>query len=504
MGRCGRTLEAVDATKVEDLTRSEERLQAVIESSPLGIMEVDLDTRIVRWNTAAERIFGWTREEMLGRADMPMVQASRKDEGARLRATLRAGEAFSGYETIRQRKDGSLIDVSIAAAPVRDSSGEVTGFMVVYSDITERKLQETRLAEAQQLAHIGSWEWEVVSNRITWSDELYRLWGLEPGSKEMFYEEFLASVHPEDREMVKETVDRAYEERTPFAFEHRVPLPDGTVRWVSSRGVVDTDDSGRPIRTRGTAQDITERKLYEAELHRLNDELHARLDDLAASRARIVAAGDVERRRLERNLHDGAQQRIVTLSVSLRLALDKLDDDPGTARELLGAASEEVALVLEELRELARGLHPALLTEHGLGPAVDSLAQRVPVQVEIVETPAGRLPETIEAAAYYLIAEALTNVAKHAQAMAARVSVLQRDSTVVVEVSDDGVGGADADAGSGLCGLMDRVEALGGRLELVSPAGVGTTLRAEIPVSRSLDEGNVYGGPAVGEPSARG
>jgi PAS domain S-box-containing protein len=498
-----RTLEAVDATKVEDPTRSEERLQAVIESSPLGIMEVDLETRIVRWNSAAERIFGWTREEMLGRNDMPMVQESRKDEGARLRATLRTGEAFSGYETIRQRKDGSLIDVSIAAAPVLDSSGEVTGYMVVYSDITERKLQETRVAEAQELAHIGSWEWEVVSNRVTWSDELYRLWGLEPGSKEMHYEAFLASVHPDDREMVRETVDRAYEERRPFAFEHRVMLPDGRVRWMSSRGVVDTDDSGRPIRTRGSAHDITERKLHEAELHRLNDELQARLDDLAASRARIVAAGDVERRRLERNLHDGAQQRLVTLSVSLRLALGKLDEDPGTARELLGSASDEVALALEELRELARGLHPALLTEHGLGVAVDSLVSRVPVAVEIVDMPEGRLPEPIEAAAYYLISEALTNVAKHAQASTVRVSVAQGDGEVVVEVADDGVGGADAGAGSGICGLTDRVEALGGRLELASPAGAGTTLRAEIPVSPPR-EGNGHGGPAPGGPSASG
>ncbi len=242
----------MDAAELGDLTQSEERLQAVIESAPLGIMEVDLDTHIVRWNSAAEEIFGWTREEMLGRTDMPMVQETREDEGALLRAKLRSGEAFSGYETIRQRKDGSLIDVSIAAAPVRDASGEVVGYMVVYSDVTERKLQETRLAEAQQLAHIGSWEWEVVSNRITWSDELYRLWGLEPGSREMFYEDFLASIHPDDREMVREMVDRAYEERTPFAFEHRVPLPHGTVRWISSRGVVETDDSNQPIRTRGS------------------------------------------------------------------------------------------------------------------------------------------------------------------------------------------------------------------------------------------------------------
>jgi PAS domain S-box-containing protein len=353
--------------------------------------------------------------------------------------------------------------------------------MVVYSDISERKLQEADLAETQELGHIGSWNWDVTSNRVRWSDELCRILGLEPGTEEVSYERYLDSVHPDDREMVVESIERADADHAPFAFEHRVSLPDGRVRWILSRGRAVTDESGRLIRMLGTAQDITERKLQEAELHRLNAELHARLEDLAASRARIVTAGDVERRRLERNLHDGAQQRLVTLSLSLRLALDRLDDDPDAARELLAGASDELTLALEELQELARGLHPAVLTERGLGAAVESLADRVLVPVEIVETPSGRLAEPIEAAAYYLIAEALTNVAKHAQARTARVCVAQMDDGVVVEVSDDGIGGADAAMGSGLRGLADRVETLGGRLELTSIVDDGTTLRAVFP-----------------------
>jgi PAS domain S-box-containing protein len=467
---------------LEDLTRSEERLQAVIESSPLAIMEVDHETRVVRWNSAAERTFGWTRAEMLGRSDMPMVQESKKDEGAQLRATLREGQAFSDYQTVRQRKDGTLIDVSIAAAPVRDLTGQVVSFMVVYSDITERKRQEARLAEAQQLAHIGSWEWDVASDRVTWSDELYRLWGLEPGSVKLTQDTYLTFMHPDDRERVAARVRQAHVDGTPFAFEHRVPQPDGQVRWILSRGRIVTDDSGAPIRALGTAQDITERKQHEAQLHRLNVELQARLEDLSASRARIVAAGDVERRRLERNLHDGAQQRLVTLSVALRLALERLEENPGAARELLEGATDEVAVALDELRELARGLHPAVLTEHGLAAAVESLASRIPVPVEIVEIPSERLAGPIEAAAYYLIAEALTNVARYAQAETALVRVARAGDDIVVEVSDDGVGGADAANGSGIRGLADRVEALAGTLELASPAGAGTTLRAEIPV----------------------
>ena len=165
--------------------------------------------------------------------------------------------------------------------------------------------------------------------------------------------------------------------------------------------------------------DITERKAQAAEVHRLNEELHARLDELAASRARIVTAGDVARRRLERNLHDGAQQRLVALSLSLRLALAKLDSDPRGSTRCPSDSSEELSLALDELRELARGLHPAILSEQGLRAAVETLARRVPIPVDASDITAERLPEPIEAAAYYLIAEALTNVTKYAEASTA-------------------------------------------------------------------------------------
>ena len=342
--------------------RQEERLQALIDSSPLALVEFGLDTCIRLWNPAAERIFGWTPEEMIGRAGLPMAPPSKRAESEELFARVSAGESLNDYETVRQRKDGTLVEVSIAAAPVRDGSGRVVGNMVAYTDITERKAQE-------------------------------------------------------------------------------------------------------------------------AEVHRLNAELHVRLEELAASRARIVTAGDVERRRLERNLHDGAQQRLVTLSLSLRRAVRKIDSDPAAARTDLANASEDLALALEELRELARGLHPAVLSDRGLRAAVEMLADRVPVRVEIADMPDERLPEPIEAGAYYLIAEALTNVTKYAQASTVRVRVTASEASVVVAVSDDGVGGADPAGGTGLRGLADRVEALGGSLEVVSPEGGGTTLRAEIPLA---------------------
>ena len=203
--------------------------------------------------------------------------------------------------------------------------------------------------------------------------------------------------------------------------------------------------------------------------------------EITASRARIVQASDAERRRIERNLHDGAQQRLVTLSLSLRLAERQLRDDP-LAAGLLEQASEELSDILQELRELARGIHPAVLTVHGLDAALEALAARAPLPVALVATPGERLPAPVEATAYYIVAESLTNVAKYAHATAATVSVTRSNGRLVARVEDDGVGGADIASGSGLRGLADRAEALRGTLRLESIDGHGTVVTAALPI----------------------
>ena len=203
---------------------------------------------------------------------------------------------------------------------------------------------------------------------------------------------------------------------------------------------------------------------------------------LAESRARIVAAADQTRRRVERDLHDGAQQRLVSLTLHLREARAAA---PAGAPELaarLDDAVTEVTGVLEELREIARGLHPAALSEGGLGSALGALARRSAVPVDLDVQVTGRLPETAEVAAYYAVAEAVTNTAKHARASAVKVEVAARDRVVHLRVSDDGRGGADFGRGSGLVGLKDRVEALGGRILLDSPPGSGTVLDVVLPL----------------------
>jgi len=327
------------------LLASEERLRAAIEASPVAILEVGLDDCVAMWNPAAEEMFGWSAEEVLG-GPVRHVPPERNAELHELFDRVRGGEIYTGIESTRLRKDGTVIDVEISAAPIHDAGGDVVGHLALFADITERKRHE---------------------------------------------------------------------------------------------------------------------------------------EELRASRARIVEAGDAARRQLERNLHDGAQQRLVALSLSLRLAQSKIGSDPATAEAVLDSARGELAAALDELRELARGIHPAVLTDRGLPAALEALATRSPIPVKI-ETPDEALPPPVESTAYYVIAEALANVIKYAQASTVTVKVCRDGDCARVEVADDGVGGADPGAGTGLRGLADRVEVLAGALAVESPPGGGTRIRAEIPL----------------------
>jgi signal transduction histidine kinase len=214
---------------------------------------------------------------------------------------------------------------------------------------------------------------------------------------------------------------------------------------------------------------------------RLQAELRARLAELQASRARLVEATDAERQRIERDLHDGTQQRLVSIAMTLGLAESKLAGDRPAVEPVLREAREALTIALAELRELTQGIRPAILVERGVAAALDDLSRRAALPVRLDVTVSGRMPEQVEGAAYFVASEALANAAKHSHASELRLAASRRDDVLIVEVSDDGIGGAAAGSGSGLRGLADRVEALGGRLTVSSPPGRGTTLRAEIP-----------------------
>jgi PAS domain S-box-containing protein len=313
------------------------------------------------------------------------------------------------------------------------------------------------------------------------SDEIERISGYPAAN-------FLASrrrtlmsiIHPDDRQHVLDTVAQAHSDGEPFSFEYRVVRADGEIRWVLDRGQLVSSAGGRQW-CDGAIFDITERRAAEEALRRREIE-QARTDELRASRARIVEAADNARRRIERDLHDGAQQRLVGLTLEVRMARAQVEKDPATAAPFLDHVAEALGEASAELRELARGIHPALLTERGLAPAVTALASRAPVPVEIAGLPDERLPPATEATAYFTVAEALTNVAKYADASHASVRMARENGALAIEVRDDGKGGAEAGPGSGLSGLADRLGALDGSLSVESPPGAGTVVRARLPL----------------------
>jgi PAS domain S-box-containing protein len=278
-----------------------------------------------------------------------------------------------------------------------------------------------------------------------------------------FWEVFVA---PDYLDAATRGLDRLAAGEPTVEYECRWLTRDLQPRTISVNGAPIVDGRGK-LHYLICGLDVTERERH--------------LDELRASRARIVEAENAERRRLERNLHDGAQQRLVSISLALRLAQAKLATDHEAAGDILSRAGDELALALEELRELARGIHPAVLSDHGLAAALKSLAGRSPVPVQVASVPEERLPAPVEAAAFFVVSESLANIAKYAQASQARVTVTRANGRAVVEVLDDGVGGADPERGSGLRGLSDRIEALDGSLDVSSPPGGGTKVLAEIP-----------------------
>jgi PAS domain S-box-containing protein len=290
---------------------------------------------------------------------------------------------------------------------------------------------------------------------------------------------FVSLIHVEDRDRVEQTVWEAVEAGRPFELEYRVVTASGEVRWVLERGCAVR--GGRQEWLDGIIFDITERRRFEETARRAEAEA-AVARELAEARRRIVYAGDEARRRIERDLHDGAQQSFVCALMTLASAQRRLGEGSGSAAALLQTTHEHLERGLNDLRDLARGIHPSLLADHGVAAAVGALVTRVPLPVTVVDDLDDRLAPDVEAALYFSAAEAITNAAKHARASEICVHFGRENGWVFVEVTDDGVGGASFDHGSGLRGLSDRLATVSGIVEVTSRRGAGTRLSAQIPV----------------------
>ncbi len=293
---------------------------------------------------------------------------------------------------------------------------------------------------------------------------------------------FASVIHRDDRDEVERLVHEGVTAGRPFTLEYRIQRADGDVRWVLERGQGQEAGDGR-FWLDGAIFDITVRKAAEQAL-REREVLDAQLAEVAASRARILEAADRARREIERNLHDGAQQRFVSLTLQLQRCLSAHPELSAEARSKLEGVLTELGAGLGELRDLAHGLHPAVLTDRGLEHALTQLAHHASVPVDLrVALPSERLGEQVQAAAYFTVSEGLTNVAKYARATNAWVDVHPSDRNLSVEIGDDGAGGAGVLPGSGLEGVRDRIEALNGTLECDSRLGEGTVLRVQLPIA---------------------
>jgi PAS domain S-box-containing protein len=509
----------IDAWRAElALHESDAHKSAILNAAFDCIITMNAEGLVVEVNEATERTFGYSADEMVGRelAELivpPSLRAAHRHGVERYVATGQGQLVGHPVELPAMRADGSEFPAEMAITrPVLPGPPQFTGYI---RDVTGRKRDEEAVRslakEQAALRRVATTVARTVDQERVFAvvtEEVGRLLGantanlirFEPGDRG-----FVVGAWSLPKELALPVGTQVtFEGATVTAKILRSGRPERVdsydditgaaaelARTLGLRATV-----GAPIELAGrlwgavTVSTVEETSFPPGSEQRLADFAElvsvalanaAAREELAASRARIVEAGDAARRRIERNLHDGAQQRLVALSLTLRLAERRLAEAGPDALELVHAASLELADALEELRELARGIHPAILTDRGLGPALEMLAGRASIPVEVSAPVDDELPSAVEAAAYYMVSEALTNASKHAGASRLRVEVAHVNGHARIEVADDGVGGADPQKGSGLRGLLDRVEALGGRLEVESPPGGGTTLMAWIP-----------------------
>ena len=258
--------------------RTEETLRylaSIVQSSDDAIIGKTLDGIVTSWNKGAERIYGYTESEIIGNPISILVPSERKDEVSLILEKIKTGEHIAHYETVRRKKDGQYIDMSLSISSVRDMEGKIIGASTIGRDITERKRaeevvreSEAQLNEAQRIAHIGSWQLDISNNVLSWSDEIYRMFEIDPGEFGASYEAFLEAIHPDDREAVNFAYTNSLNTRTPYTIEHRLQFADGRIKYVHEQCETFYDADGKPIRSSGTVQDITERKQAEEALHR--------------------------------------------------------------------------------------------------------------------------------------------------------------------------------------------------------------------------------------------
>ncbi len=489
--------------RTESLRRTGETLRALFQASPLAVIELDLNGCVLMWNPAAEQLFGWKQEEVLGLPN-PIVPSGEQQEALFLRGRALQGESFAMLETIRQRKDGSLIPVSYSLAPLYDSEGKALGVMVVIADITERKQAEEALREAEErqrfaleTSHTGAWDLNLVNHTAHRSLEHDRIFGYDQMLPQWTYQMFLDHVLPEDRAEVDAKFRHAVESQGDWSFECRIRRSDGEIRWIWAAGRYRSDLAGQEPRMAGIVQDITERKRAEEALRRAHDELEIRVQkrtqDLANSQARLqqlasqlLIAQEKERKRVAVELHDGLLSELAAMKFLFEgklmlLEKGKLDDLSEFKR-----VSDILATVIKDARGIMNNLHPSVLDELGLIAAINWLSgeyeksyPHIKVQKQI-QASEWEISDGVKFVIFRVLQEALNNFAKHGKGDRVDLLLSKSNCSFALTIRDNGQGFdvEKAQKGVGLESMRERVEISGGEFQIESILGHGTTIRA--------------------------
>jgi len=470
----------------ERLRESEERLKAFTDNSPTIMFLKDAGGCYRFVNPPFLRSFGLRAEQVIGKRDAEVFPDEQSSRFAASDAQVLATGSVVETEQPIGTAQGERIQM-VVKFPVFDAAGRVAGGGGVASDITERKRAEqsllerrTLLAQTQSLAGLGSWEWDPSSGRFTWSDELFRIFGLEPRSFEPSFEAYLERVHPDDRRLSGTVVARALAEGRGFKHEERIMRPDGTERLVRTHGQIVRDDYGRALKLIAACLDVTEQHDAEAALQSLT--------------RRLVQAEESERRRIAGELHDRVGQTLSALNINLDILLGMLGEKaPDDVRMRLRDSLALVDGTLQSIENVMADLRPPLLEEYGVGAALgwhaEEFSRRTGIAIEFEDLARQKnrdLPREAGVALFRISQEALNNVAKHAKARRATLRLEVEGGDMLLTIRDDGSGFDPIEAGArssryGMTTMKERVLAAGGALEVESAPGKGTTLRARVP-----------------------
>src|SRR6266850_977794 len=479
----------------ERVRESEERLRAFTDNSPAMMYLKDADGRYRFVNQRLLAGLGLRREQVLGRRDEDIFPSRQAAVFTASDAAVLSKKSAIELEHALETGEGERIHM-FAKFPVFDATGAVAGIGGVVTDITERKRSEealaehrTLLAEAQKVAGLGSWDWEPGSGRMAWSDELYRIYGIDPGQVQPTFEAFLERIHPADRVLTATVVARALAEGRGFSHEDRVRRPDGNERIVRTQGEIVRDPKGRVLKMVGACLDVTEGRNAEIALR-------AAAASLQSLTRRLVQVEEAERRRIAGELHDRVGQNLAALNINLDIVLGALGESaPQDLRLRLRDSLGLVDGTLQTIEDVMAELRPPLLEEYGLGAALgwyaEEFAKRTNIAVEVQDLArerARQLGRESAVALFRVAQEALTNVAKHADARRVWVRLEANPGELRLGIRDDG-SGFDAEAAAqaratrlGMTTMHERVIAAGGSLRVESAPGKGTTLNAQVPL----------------------